>query len=548
MELASASVRHELTFEAFKEYAVPPAQVLTLFFPYLFGGGVPPLSGPFIGKWNLAETLGYVGLLPLTLAAIGSWCCRGERLVRFWIAVTFVAFLLALGDETPLVSVTYYLPVINKLRAPARHFQEMTFALGILAAFGVKAVQTRRAPTRIVLSIATAMVLFVLAALLIVALNYPMLQARASSQHIALPEFSANLAVWVPIGVLLLGVLALANWMRNRDGNIPRGLVVAVVAIDLASFGFFAEWRYALDNRVLAVPDYAAKYSRDLAQHQQRIMPMRGWAEPLHGFSPTMSQLYSMRSVSGYGPLLIRRYTELSRVTQGGWADPVVLMPIDRAADLIAARYVVVSGTAHRAYAITADGIMLGNRERFEFVETIAGSSIYKNLRALPRAWLVPNVMSAQPAQILEAIRTSVAPDGTAFDPRSMAFVEEPFNLDSSGPTGPGAARVVETSSDTVIVTTEATAPAFLVLSDVYYPGWVATIDNREAKIFQTNYALRGVAVPAGKHTVTFRYRPLSFYWGLVIAIAALVGLIAIGMFARRQGSFGSRPNVVGGC
>jgi hypothetical protein len=33
-----------------------------------------------------------------------------------------------------------------------------------------------------------------------------------------------------------------------------------VVAIDLASFGFFAEWRYALDNRVLAAPDYAAKY------------------------------------------------------------------------------------------------------------------------------------------------------------------------------------------------------------------------------------------------------------------------------------------------
>ena len=234
-------------------------------------------------------------------------------------------------------------------------------------------------------------------------------------------------------------------------------------------------------------------------------------------------------------------------MTQGGWADPVVLMPIDRAADLIAARYVVASGTAHRADAVTDNGIMLGNRDRFEFVETIAGSSIYKNLRALPRAWLVPKVMYARPAQILEAIRTSVAPDGTAFDPGSMAFVEELFNRNSSGPAGPGAARVVETSSDTVIVTTEATAPAFLVLSDVYYPGWVATIDNREAKIFQTNYALRGVAVPAGKHTVTFRYRPPSFYWGLVIAIAALVGLIAIGMFARRQGSFGSRPNVVGG-
>ena len=106
MELASASVRHEMTFAAFKEFALPPAQVLTLLFPYLFGGGAPPVSQPFIGQWNLAETMGYVGLLPLMLAAIGSWCYRGERLVVFWIVVALVAFLLALGDRTPLLSVT----------------------------------------------------------------------------------------------------------------------------------------------------------------------------------------------------------------------------------------------------------------------------------------------------------------------------------------------------------------------------------------------------------------------------------------------------------
>jgi hypothetical protein len=93
MELASASVRHEMTFAAFKEFALPPAQVLTLLFPYLFGGGAPPVSQPFIGQWNLAETMGYVGLLPLMLAAIGSWCYRGERLVVFWIVVALVAFL-----------------------------------------------------------------------------------------------------------------------------------------------------------------------------------------------------------------------------------------------------------------------------------------------------------------------------------------------------------------------------------------------------------------------------------------------------------------------
>jgi len=700
MELASASVRNEMTFAAFKEYAVPPAQVLTLLFPYLFGGGVPPVSQPFIGQWNLAETMGYVGLLPLMLAAIGSWLFRAERLLTFWIVVALVAFLLVLGDRTPLLSVTYYLPVINKLRAPGRHFQEMTFALAVLAAFGVKALQTRRIPTRTALRIAIAAVLVVLAALLVVALNYARLQTRADLQHITLPAFSANLAVWIPIGMLLLGVLALVNWIRNRDGITARALIVAVVAIDLASFGFFAEWRYAPDNRVLAAPDYAAKYARELNQSQQRIMPMRGYLEPLPGFSPTMSQLYSMPNASGYGPLLIRRYAELSRVLQNGWIDPAVLAPANRAADLIAARYVVVAsprgaavskdgvvwsdedlrlalgsgcgntnpttirirlpaavsadhigivswtgcstdlkqdevvarvtlidenrvakehflragretaewaiecadvrpmtkhavapifGTwdnvrngsapcqghsflaylpveprryselllewlpktpnslvvsklslvdeaSHRAFAITPNDVAIGDGDRFEFMETIADSSIYKNLRALPRAWLVPRVISARPAQILEAIRTSVAPDGTAFDPGTMAFVEEPFSLDSAGSTVQSNARVMELSGDKLVVSTEATAPAFLVLSEVYFPGWVAAVDDRNTEVFQTDYALRGVAVPSGKHIVTLRYRPSSFLWGLVIAAVALTGLIAIVIRARRQG------------
>ncbi len=156
-ELANASVRHEMTFDAFKEYALAPAQAITLLFPHLLGGGAPPVSYPFIGQWSLTETLGYVGLLPAMLAVIGSYCFRKERLVIFWLIVATVAFLLALGDLTPLLSLTYHLPVINKLRVPARHFQEMTFAFSVLAAFGVKAIQMGRASNRMVGGVAAGM-------------------------------------------------------------------------------------------------------------------------------------------------------------------------------------------------------------------------------------------------------------------------------------------------------------------------------------------------------------------------------------------------------
>src|SRR6185437_11221156 len=78
----------------------------------------------------------------------------------------------------------------------------------------------------------------------------------------------------------------------------------------------------------------------------QRLMPMLGWQEPALAFSSVMSQLYDLPSVSGYGPLLQQRYAQFSLVTNGGWIDPDVLRPADRAADLLAARYIVAPASA----------------------------------------------------------------------------------------------------------------------------------------------------------------------------------------------------------
>ena len=58
-------------------------------------------------------------------------------------------------------------------------------------------------------------------------------------------------------------------------------------------------------------------------------------------------------------------------------------------------------------------------------------------------------------------------------------------------------------------------ADAFLVLSDSYYPGWRATINEVEAKIYPVNGLFRGIQVPAGNHSVTFEYRPTTWRNGL---------------------------------
>ena len=77
-----------------------------------------------------------------------------------------------------------------------------------------------------------------------------------------------------------------------------------------------------------------------------------------------------------------------------------------------------------------------------------------------------------------------------------------------------------------------------LVLTDIYYPGWVARVNSRPAAISATHVAFRGVAVDAGRSTVEFQYRPANFRRGLLLASAAVVtvtGVVVAQPFLRRR-------------
>ena len=84
-------------------------------------------------------------------------------------------------------------------------------------------------------------------------------------------------------------------------------------------------------------------------------------------------------------------------------------------------------------------------------------------------------------------------------------------------------------------VKTESAAPAILILSANHYPGWRASVDGRSVDVIRVNYNLRGVAVPAGNHLVTFVYRPKSVLFGLLISLSTLAALLlwASGLRAR---------------
>ena len=66
-----------------------------------------------------------------------------------------------------------------------------------------------------------------------------------------------------------------------------------------------------------------------------------------------------------------------------------------------------------------------------------------------------------------------------------------------------------------------------VIFSEIYYPGWQATIDGKPAKIARADYILRAMTVPAGKHEIVMRFDPKSLHITESIAYGAL-GLILI--------------------
>jgi uncharacterized membrane protein YfhO len=75
-------------------------------------------------------------------------------------------------------------------------------------------------------------------------------------------------------------------------------------------------------------------------------------------------------------------------------------------------------------------------------------------------------------------------------------------------------------SSGSVRIIADARCKSMVVLTDTFYPGWKATVDGRDAGIYDAYAAFRGVVVEPGSHVVEFRYRPRS-----VILGASLTGL-----------------------
>ncbi len=447
-------------------YSMPFTHLLSFFNPFALGnpkmGTYPPFYA-FDGSifW---ENTPYVGLLPLILLAISIRFIKKSRILLLYWAIALGSLILAGGKYAP----TYIL-----------------FSAWPLTLF--------RVPSR-----------FLWITILSIALI---------GGHVIDRVVRHNKAHWITlilsVGVLIHGISLERTWWSYHLIE-PARLWLAPPAIA----------RQIPAGRIFTV-GHGALYNLAVTK--------KGWenGEPYRnlrqGMIPNSNMLWHVPQHSIYAGRYLRR----PAITD-------TLMTDSMSADQYIA---TVSGTKFFDMFSIKNILSFVPLNAPEFIreKTISKEGdaelfLFSNPNALPRAYFSLEATSA--ATLNEAVSTLISP---GFKPGTTVLLERHditkqkqlsafLSPTSSSPRTKTGEITWEQDSHTAIrLSVVSDQDALLVLTDTYYPGWVAHINGHPTPIMAANLSQRAVVVPAGKHIVTFAYRPLSLMWGTVITCAAFL-------------------------
>lgn len=171
---------------------------------------------------------------------------------------------------------------------------------------------------------------------------------------------------------------------------------------------------------------------------------------------------------------------------------------------------------------------------------------VFENSQAVPRAFLAARAVKARNAD--EALAFISSKNFNAFD---LAILESDTisekdllaqNDQASSKIGTAAplsaeAKVTgvsdfnDSGSNKVTLSCNAEKDSWLILTDIFYPGWNAYVDGKKTEIVRADYAFRGIRMKAGKHDVSFVYEPNSFKLGMLTCGGfMLIAILALGL------------------
>lgn len=153
------------------------------------------------------------------------------------------------------------------------------------------------------------------------------------------------------------------------------------------------------------------------------------------------------------------------------------------------------------------------------------GPVVHQNPDALGNAWFVKAIRWVPDADAEMNALTNFHPkDTVVIDEQYKSLVKTDFQFDSSA-----TIKLQFNHLDTIAYTSKAATPQFAVFSEVYYrQGWKAYVDGKEAPYCRVNYALRGMSVSAGEHTITFIFAPVAYYAGVKLSLVSYIIMLIL--------------------
>lgn len=145
-------------------------------------------------------------------------------------------------------------------------------------------------------------------------------------------------------------------------------------------------------------------------------------------------------------------------------------------------------------------------------------TGVFVNPFASGNAWLINNIKEVQnPDEEINSL--------SEIDPAKTCLLDiSKFQVNQKEFSSEGTIRLIEYKPDYLKYEASLSDKGFAVFSEIYYPiGWKATIDGSPSDIKRVNYALRGMEIPSGNHTIEFIFEPASYYTGNIISLTGSV-------------------------
>ena len=463
-----------------------------------YWGGLPFTSGP-----------AYLGILAIFLAVLGFFTIR--HWIKWWLlGAVLLTFILSMGKNFAVINDLFfnYLPYFNRFRTPNSVLSVTTLFIPIMAGLGLHGLMAmtkeERASQLRSLYMATGIVAGGCALLAILGPSMFSFAHETSDANYAqiieaLTDYRKTMlssSAWKSCLIVLGAAGVLWLYIKNTiTSTVGVALLAVLGLIDL----FPVDKTYFSDRNFVSERVYDRGFeprSADLEILKDKDLSYRVYDASINTFNAA-STSYFHKTVGGYSAVKLQRFQDL--------IDKQIGKGNQRVLDMLNTRY----------YIVPANG---GQGE----------PGVQRNPNAYGNAWLVDSLIWVNTPDEEIAALDSVT--------NKVAIVHKEFSEYAKGLQPDGQGQIALTAYQPNKLTYEANVASdqLAVFSEIWYgpdKGWHVTIDGQPSDHIRVNYLLRGLKIPAGKHTIEFSFKPEKYYRGEKISLASsvLILLLVIG-------------------